>query len=225
MFTHIELPKIKRPFVRMLDTVDGHYYETNTGEVYPSITTVLQVNSKDGIDAWKSRIGYVEANRISKSSMAVGTKLHELIEQYLKNEPPLIDFDPDIYEKSPVELFNVTKPLLDKHVNNIYALETKLFSHELKLAGTVDCVAEYDGKLSIIDFKNSRKPKTPSRCKNYFQQGFGYKKMWNECYNMNIDQVVIIVVSWDNKVRPFIVNANDYESALWDTLIKYEAKT
>lgn len=221
MFNHVKLDIPERPFVKMLDRNDGHYYETNDGKIYPSITTVLSINTKEGIDIWRSKVGRKEADRISKSSMEVGTKMHELIENYLSNKQ-LSMFDDSAYEKSPLELFEVVKPMLDEKIDNIHAIETKLYSDELELAGTVDCIAEFDGVLSIIDFKNSRKPKTPSRVKNYYQQGAAYSTMWKECMNMDIEQVVIIVASWDNKVRAFTANVNDHKSALWNTLLKYE---
>lgn len=222
MFTHIPMPEIRRPFVEQLPTEKGHYYKTESGMVYPSITTVQHSFPNPGIEAWKAREPNWE--KISKSSMDVGTAMHEIAEDYLNNRPSKIYYI-DEFEKSPVELFETAlKPHLDKHVNNIRATETKLYSDELRLAGTVDCVAEYDGIVSIIDFKNSRKPKTPSNLKQsgYYEQTAAYKKMWQFCTNMDVKQAVVLVVSWDNKCRPFIINPDDYLSSLWDTLIKYE---
>ena len=220
MFTHIK-HEITRPFVKMLDTEKGHYYETDKGKIYPSITTMIHAFPNPGIERWKSNTPNHE--EIGKSSMAVGTKLHELAENYLNNVTPSPYLD-NTFEKNPTELFEVLKPHLDEHINNIHATETKLYSDSLELAGTVDLVAEYDGELSIIDFKNSRKPKTPSYMKQskYYEQGSAYSQMWKECTEMNVKQVVILVVSWDNKVRPFKVNVDEYMSSLWDMIIKFE---
>lgn len=225
MFTHISMPEIRRPFVEQLPTEKGHYYKTESGMIYPSITTVQHSFPNPGIEAWKAR----EPNwqQISENSIKVGTALHEIAEEYLNNKPhPIVGrYKPEDFEKNPIELFvEALGPHLNEHVNNVYATETKLYSDELRLAGTVDCVAEYDGVVSIIDFKNSRKPKTPSNLKQsgYYEQTAAYKKMWQFCTKMDVKQAVVLVVSWDNKCRPFIINPDDYLSSLWDTLIKYE---
>lgn len=221
MFNHIK-HDIARPFVKMLDTEKGHYYETNNGKIYPSITTMIHAFPNPGIERWKSTTP--NWKEIGDSSMAVGTMMHEIAESYLNNQKTVKTLADDKYEKDPWELFEVLKPHLDEHINNIHATETKLYSDTLELAGTVDLVAEYDGELSIIDFKNSRKPKVPSYIKQakYYEQGSAYSQMWKECTGMEVKQVVIIVVSWDNKVRAFKVNAEEYMSSLWDMIIKFE---
>lgn len=220
MFTHIK-HEITRPFVKMLDTENGHYYETENGKIYPSITTIIHAFPNPGIERWKATTP--NWKEIGDNSMAVGTKLHELAENYLNNttSSPYMD---NSFEKNPTELFEILKPHLDEHINNIHATETKLYSDVLELAGTVDLVAEYDGELSIIDFKNSRKPKTPSYMKQskYYEQCAAYSQMWKQCTGTDVKQVVILVVSWDNKVRPFKVNVDEYMSSLWDMIIKFE---
>ncbi|NIT99623.1 MAG: exonuclease [Nitrosopumilaceae archaeon] len=219
MFKH-KHHKVTRPFVEMLDTETGHYYKTKSGDIYPSITTMLHSFPNPGIDVWKARTPTWK--KISESSMKVGTALHKLIEDYLGNKE-LTNYDPKDFEKDPYELFNVAKPELDK-LDNIHALEMKLYSDELKLAGTVDCVAEIDGVPHIIDFKNSRKPKYPKYVKDsgYYLQGCAYSQMWHECIGDQIDDMAIFVVSWDNKVRVFKEKVNNHVNELWDTLIKYE---
>lgn len=222
MFTHIPMPEIKRPFVRQLDRTDGHYYETDDGKIYPSVTTIQKSIPKPGLDYWKANTPNWE--QISKNSTDVGTALHKLAEEYLNNRPQPALGDHE-FEKDPVELFvNALKPHLDDHIDNIYATEAKMYSHELQLAGTVDCIAEYDGMVSIIDFKNSRKPKMPSHIKSsgYYEQMTAYREMWKFCTKHHVEQAVVLVVSWDNKVRPFKVNPDDYLSSLWDQLITYE---
>lgn len=220
VFNHIK-HEITRPFVKMLDTKEGHYYETESGKVYPSITTVLHSFPNPGIERWKQNTPNWE--QIGNNSMAVGTALHTLAEGYLNNLS-LNAQDFSNLEKDPMELFESLKPHLDEHINNIHATETKIYSDILELAGTVDLIAEYDGELSIIDFKNSRKPKLPSYVKQakYFEQGAAYSQMWKECTGMDIKQIVIIVASWDNKIRAFKTTVDEHLSSLWDILIKYE---
>lgn len=219
-FNHMPDIKIDRPFIEQLRRSDGHYYLTEDGKIYPSITTVLKINTKDGIDFWRAKVGETEANRISKNSMAVGVKLHYLIENYLSNKA-VPEFKLDDFEYDPVKLFSSVRPEIDK-LNNIHALEKELYSDDLALAGTVDCIAELDGVLTIVDFKNARKPKQKSYIKNYFIQGCAYSKMWKERTGIEVNQVAIMVAVWDDKPQVFIANVDDWENELWDTLIKYE---
>lgn len=223
MFTHVTMPDIIRPFVKQVEGVKGHYYQVDDGDIYPSITTVQHSFPNPGIESWKRREPNWEA--ISNSSMEVGTALHEIAEYDLNNKKH-DGFGEKVFEKDPFELFNeALKPHLDEHVNNIYATETKLYSKTLQLAGTVDCVAEYDGVLSVIDFKNSRRPKTPSNLRDsgYYEQATAYAEMWKFCTEIEVKQAVILVCSWDNKCRAFKVNPKDYINSLWDILIRYEA--
>jgi|SRR3990167_6051220 len=232
MFNHIK-HDIVRPFAKEEHTADGHYYRTDKGELYPSITTLFKLlDNKDWYPHWvnsvarKMNISYeeaeIECKKIGEGSMKVGTALHLLAELYLNNADPCLD-KPDEFDKDPNELFKTLKEHLDEHVNNIHGTECKLYSDEMKLAGTVDLVAEYDGVLSIIDFKNSRKPKMPSDIlkSHYYEQICAYGEMWKFCTNQKIEQGVILVISWDGKVRPFKIKLDDYLSQLWDILLKY----
>lgn len=219
LFTHIPHDEIKRPFVKMLDDPRGHYYQTESGAIYPSITTMIKTFTKDGIDIWRNKVGWENADRISKESTDVGTELHHLIEYFLNNKsiPTTISGD---FAINPIELFNTVKPAL-ADINNIHATEMKLFSDEMGLAGTVDCVAEYEGVLSIIDFKNSRKKKTKSRVKNYGIQTAAYSQMWKECIGQDIKQGVVIIANWDFTTSIFKFKIDDYMKDLWSMLVSY----
>ena len=220
LFTHVTHESVKRPFVEMLPRTDGHYYKTESGSIYPSITTVIKLFTKSGIDIWRNKIGWENADRISKESTDVGTKLHEFIEIFLNNSAKTPSFDESQYIISPVKLFNAVKHAL-ADINNIHATEMKLYSDTLGLAGTVDCVAEYEGVLSIIDFKNSRKPKTKSRVKNYAIQTAAYATMWRECIGHDIKQGVVIIANWDMTVSIFKFKIDDYMKDLWQMLVSY----
>jgi len=235
-FKHINLGKKKIPFVKQLDRDDGHYYQTEDGTIYPSITTIKNLTDpKDWFPFWIKKImrekdmdeeeAKIEAKRIGQSSMDVGTALHQLAEDYTNNNALTI-YNRKDFEKDPNELFIPLKKWLDEHVDNIYATESKIFNKKLQLAGTVDWVAELDGVLTIGDYKNSRKPKLPNeiiRSKHY-EQICSYGQMFHECYGIKVEQGVIVVVSWDGKVRPFKVNLEDYKSSLLDMIIKYESE-
>ena len=218
LFNHVVVPEISRPFVKQLDRTDGHFYLTEQGKVYPSITTVLKIETQAGIEYWKS----IEPNweQISRESTEAGTAMHELVEDFLSNRP-LRHFDVTKFAKNPYDLFEYIKPAL-ADIDNIHALETKLYNDEMGLAGTVDCIAEYEGKLSVIDFKNSRKRKTKSRVKNYFLQACAYGAMAKQCLNLGIDQGVIIISNWDGTNSIFKINLAEYEIPLWNVLVKWE---
>ena len=136
-------------------TESGRVYYTPSGKAYPSVTTVLGSMNKDAIDAWRKRVGEEEANKISGKASRRGEALHLACEKYLLNEMS----DLKIRNMMPniKELFFQLRPELDKNIGTIYAVEQPLYSDKLKIAGRVDCIAKWDGKISIIDFKTSSK--------------------------------------------------------------------
>ena len=168
---------------------DGkRYYLTPDGNHYPSITSILSQQENLGLEAWKERVGEKEAKRISKESARIGTAVHQLAEYYLSNVQVKLDKE----EKKIVDTFNRLRFLLG-NINNIVGLEIPLFSDLLRVAGTCDCIAEYNGKLSIIDFKTSRKPKKEDWIDDYYMQTFAYKLMFEEMTGIEIQQIVILV--------------------------------
>ena len=203
----------------LIEKDNKHYY--NTGNiVYPSITSLLSLRSKRGIEMWRNKVGDEEADRIIKGSQKVGTAFHSINEDYLQNKEIVGQYGED-FEFQPLELFESVKSQLDM-IDNIRAQECPLWSDEMEVAGTVDCVADFNGVPSIIDFKNSRKKKTRSYCKNYFMQATAYAKMWEERTGQKIEQIVIIVASWDGNNTTFVENTQDWEEPLWDLLIEYD---
>jgi genome maintenance exonuclease 1 len=187
-FDHVELdlPKLNR------ETIDGVRYYSVPGEEegelmkLVSITSVTSHFNKEIFVKWRKRVGNEEADRVTKLATGRGTDMHTLTEYYLKNENlpevrPISDF-----------LFKISKGHLNK-INNIYALEGPLYSKELGLAGTVDCIAEYDGELAIIDFKTSKKPKPRNWIEHYFVQCMAYGCMLYEMKGISIKKLVIIM--------------------------------
>jgi len=173
---------------------DGkRFYVTPDGNQYPSITSILSQQENLGIEAWKARVGEKEAKRISRESAHIGTAVHQLAEFYLSNYIiKLTDEDKKI-----VDTFNRLRFLLG-NINNIVGLEIPLFSDLLRVAGTCDCIAEYNGKLSIIDFKTSRKPKKEEWITDYWMQTFFYKLAFEEMTGIEIEQTVILVACVDS---------------------------
>jgi genome maintenance exonuclease 1 len=183
---------------------DGkRYYTLEDGTRLPSVTTVLGAQKKEGIMAWRKRVGEAEANRISKQATGRGTNVHTLCERYLNNEA-LGNIMPDAKE-----MFVSLKPLLNR-IDNIHYQEQALWSKQLGMAGRVDCIAEFDGKLSVIDFKTSKKIKTEAHIEDYFWQTTAYGIMYEELIGVPIHQLVIIMAVEDNPPLLFIQKTEDH---------------
>ena len=187
MFTHIhhDIQRIQR-----VETPEGRLYETPSGKRYPSVTSVTGLLGKEAIIAWRKRVGEAEANRISTRAANRGTRIHSLCESYLNNE----HVEPDIFD---AETWSSFKPVLTK-VNNIHCLETPLYSDHLQVAGTVDCIAEYEGKLAVIDFKTSSRVKRRDDIHNYFMQCSAYAVAFEERTGISVPNIVILM-SVDNE--------------------------
>jgi len=186
------------------ETINGkRFYVTPEGKKYPSITTVLSGRSKEGINRWRKSVGDDVANQIMRTAAKRGTAVHQLVEDYLNNE------ELSNQDVLPLALFSILKPELDD-INNIALQEGGLYSDKWGIAGRVDCIAEYKGKLSVIDFKTSTKEKKEEWVENYFIQGSAYCEMYEERYGTSINQVVILIVTEDGAVQSFIKNKKDY---------------
>jgi len=179
------------PVLERVEAETGRLYRTKEGRSYPSVTAVTGLYKKDEILEWRKRVGEDEANRISSRSARRGTSIHSLREAYLSNEPSEVSmFD--------IESFNSLVPELDKIIN-IHCLETKLYSDYLQVAGTVDCIAEYKGKLSVIDFKTSRREKKRDEIHNYFMQTAAYAVMFEERTGIPVSRLVVLMAVDDHK--------------------------
>ena len=186
------------------ETIKGkRFYVTPEGKKYPSITTVLSGRNKEGIVRWRESVGNDVANQIMRSAAKRGTAVHQLVEDYLNN------IELSKQDVLPVALFSILKPELD-NINNIRIQEGGLYSDRLGVAGRVDCIAEYKGKLSVIDFKTSTKEKKEEWVENYFIQGSAYCEMYEERFSQAIEQVVILIVTEDGAVQTFVKDKKDY---------------
>lgn len=179
-----EIPKIESQTFP-----DGkRYYVTPEGKKLPSVTTVVGAQKKQAIMEWRRRVGEEVANRISKQATTRGTNMHTLCEYYLNNEPK----PPGVVMPDAKEMFISIKPYLNK-INNIHYQEVGLWSLRLGLAGRVDCIGEYEGQLSVIDFKTSKKIKNRDDILDYFWQCTAYALMYEELVGTPIDDLVIIM--------------------------------
>jgi genome maintenance exonuclease 1 len=180
----MEIPKIESQTFP-----DGkRYYVTPDGKKLPSVTTVIGAQKKQAIMEWRKRVGDEVANKISRQATSRGTNMHTMCEYYLNNEPK----PPGVVMPDAKELFISIKPYLNK-INNIHYQEVGLWSAQLGLAGRVDCIGEYEGELSVIDFKTSKKIKTRESILDYFWQTTAYALMYEELVGKPINNLVIIM--------------------------------
>jgi len=189
-FNHIEIdyPSLSR------ETVDGvRYYDTPNGKKLVSITSVISHYNREIFREWRAKVGEKEANKVTKQATSRGTDMHTLAEYYLKNSKL-----PSVQPLSEM-LFKQSKPTLDK-IDNIHAQEQSLFSYELGVAGSVDCIAEYEGELAIIDFKTAKKPKPKKWVDHHFVQCAAYACMLYEMTGIVVKKFVIIMSCEDGEV-------------------------
>ena len=184
-FKHLNIHNF--PNLKAKTTEKGRRYFVE-GNAYPSVTTVIGEKKKKSILEWRRKVGEDEANAISKRATTRGNKCHKLAEDYLSNKP-LDRYRDDVLS---LGLFHQIRPYIDK-INNIHALEESLYSHTLKLAGRVDCIAEYDNELAIIDFKTSTKFKREEWVQDYFSQETAYAIMFQELTGLKVKQIVTII--------------------------------
>ena len=200
LFNHVGLD----PIEMSAEMVDGkRVYLTPTGDKFPSVTTVISNNKEKmaGIARWRARVGEEKANNISSRSTNRGTKYHSIVEDYFNN-----NLDLKKYSKFPlpVLMFQHSKNTLDR-INNIYLQEAALYSKHLEIAGRVDCIAEFDGVLSIIDFKTAAEPKREKYLYDYFVQETAYACMLQENYGLSVKQLVTIVACENGETQVKVV--------------------
>ena len=206
MFTHVKSPELIELKTGNHPKISGRFYKTPDGQMYPSVTTVLSATEEDdGIRRWKERVGEEEANRVLIQAGIRGTAVHDITERYLNNWEHTVGQMP-----ANIFTFNTIKDILDDRINNIWYLEAPLYSHFLKIAGRVDCIAEYEGKLSVIDFKTSRKTKKKEWIQNYFMQTSAYAVMFEERTKKPVKQLVIIIAVDDNDPQVFVEDRDEH---------------
>jgi len=218
-FNHVKLSELDFE-LESVTTETGRTYKTPSGKSYPSITTVLSSYNKKAIYEWRQRIGEQEANRISKAASGRGTKLHNVVEKYLLNEMSELKMQTMMPDTK--ELFLKVKPFLDNHIGDIYGIEQALYSDRLQIAGRCDCIAEWEGELSIVDWKTSTRVKEKNYIQNYFMQCSAYAEMFEEITGRPINQIVVAIAVEDSNVPSiFIENKADYLLPLNQYILKY----
>jgi genome maintenance exonuclease 1 len=201
------------------ETVDDkRYYVTPSGQRLPSVTTVLGAMKKKEIMAWRRRVGEAEANRVSKLATGRGNRVHTLAEKYLMNES--IEWKKEMPDA--IEMFQSIVPHFDK-INNIHYMEQALWSEKIGLAGRVDLIAEWEGKLSVVDFKTSKRIKTEDKIQDYFAQCVAYAMMYEERVGAPIDQIVVLMAVENEQPLIFVKETKDYVDTLYEHIEFYKS--
>lgn len=216
MFTHC--PPIKLPDLKSETFPDGkRYYVTPNGKKLPSVTTVVGAMKKQIILDWRNRVGEEEANRVSRQASGRGNRVHLLAEKYLNNE--VIDWKKEMPDSS--VMFRSLIPHLHK-INNIHYQETALWSEKIGLAGRVDLIAEWNGVLSVIDFKTSKRVKKREDIFDYFAQCTAYSCMYEELVGKPIDQLVIVMAVEGGQPLIFVEKVGEHLTTLFDHIQFYQ---
>jgi genome maintenance exonuclease 1 len=193
------------------------FYCDDEGRKYPSVTTVVGLDSREHIKAWRKRVGEEEANKISTMASNRGTKFHSLVEDYLRKEKPLIEFDNILQEG----MFKAIRPLLDEIVP--LSLEAPLYSDTLRMAGRVDCIGVFEDAMAIIDFKTASKYKEEKFARPWFLQMTAYAIMVEELTGVAIDEICAIVsIEGANAFQLFVDEPQNYVEELFNLRQRYE---
>lgn len=218
MKTFRHLPSRQFPELQVEETGHGRYYTAPTGEKLPSMTTVLGHFDHGWLEEWQARVGVEEANRQSAYARNRGSKLHDLVERYVRNE------DIDVRKLMPhlQQSFRDILPAFDG-VDNVQYQETQLWSTELGVAGRCDLIADYYGIPAVIDTKTSARPKTEDQIQSYFEQTTGYALMYEERTGVPLDTIVIIMVNdEDSKPQAFVKYKYPFISNLMEKIKTYK---
>ena len=212
-FKFVELDKSVLPTAKGKNQ-DGFRFYSIDGNNYPSVTSVLGIKKKKELQNWRNSIGENVANWEMGRAARRGKATHNLVEQYLKGEP--------LTERSvlPLGLFKLIRPYVEQ-IDNIHMIEQVMYSKELGLAGQCDCIGEYNGKLSVIDFKTANKERKESWIDNYFLQTTAYAIMYEELYGKPIEQIVILIASEDGAMQTFIKQKKDYVDTLKESVKEF----
>jgi genome maintenance exonuclease 1 len=198
------------------------YYVSPSGGRLPSVTTFLSHFKGDSIQKWRKKVGEEEANKISARASRRGTKFHSLMESYIGNEKGFLT-EPDVMPDMQHAFLNI-RPIVDR-IDNVHYLETMLYSETLGLAGQVDCIAEFDGVPSIIDFKTSLKTKKEEWILNYFEQCTCYSLMYEEMTGIQCKQIVVMIAVDHEEPQLFVRDRKDYMSELANKIKTFRLET
>lgn len=219
MFKHLN---ISLPNATAKTVNKKRFYFTESGGVFPSITTVLGATQrkKKWLKEWRASVGYDVADYISRTSAARGTAFHKICEDYINNS----DTEHHKQKFLPWCMFTQLKPVLDENLNNIHLQEQAMWSEKYRVAGRVDCIGEWKGVLSVIDFKTSKSERNDEYNTDYYIQGSAYTEMYEEMTGTEINQVVILTTTEDGTVQEFVKEKKPYLQLLVETIDEFTSQ-
>lgn len=188
--------------IERIEGTNVRLYKTPDGSMYPSVTSILSLHGGNWLEEWKARVGEDEVKAVSARAVKRGTAVHQLCEDHLRNGKA----NPSMFD---LEMYKHLVPYLNR-IDKIHALETPLYSNYLQVAGTVDCIAEFDGKLSIIDFKTAGRVKTRDEIHGYFMQTSAYAVAFEELTGIPVSRLVIIMAVDHHGVITFEEKRDDW---------------
>lgn len=212
-FNHelVSLPEL------LTESIDGkRYYVGTSGNKLPSVTSILSTIYGGWVHEWRAKVGEEKANKISAQAARRGTAIHKMCEDYILNKP---DYAKEHVPVN-VQMFNSMKPELHR-INNVYAIEAPLFSEKVRTAGRVDCIAQFDGYPSIIDYKTSKRLKSKEDIESYFVQMTLYSLMFEDMTNIKCKQLVVIMGVDHEDPLVFTVDRKDYISKAAEAISNY----
>ena len=215
--TFEHLPPEKLPQIKQINVNGKRHYETPSGTCI-SITTLLSSQTPEGILEWRKSVGEDVANYVMRTATSRGNRVHDMIESYLYNKP-MGNLTTD-YGVLAAGLFNLMVPILDR-IDNVRVLEKGIYSERLGIAGRTDCIAEFDGKLSTIDFKTASKQRDEIN-ENYLIQATFYSLAWEELTGQKIDQIAIITGTEDGYASVKVDTPTKYVKRLEDIVEEYK---
>ena len=211
------------PKIESIEDASGRRYRLPSGNLVPSITTVLSYFKRKQLQEWRDRVGEQEANRVTSKASIRGTKFHSLMERYLENKPKNEILNESVMPNMRQAFYDAL-PVVNR-IDNIHHIECGLFSEKIRLAGRTDVIGEFDGQLSIIDFKTSAREKKEEYIQDYFVQATAYSVMYEELTNIPVKQIVIIM-STDGLPEPqlFVKESKNYVDILCQKVYDYHVE-
>ncbi len=207
------------PAIPRARLIRGHRYRTPAGKIYPSVTTVLgatkPADAVDGLEAWRASVGAAVADYIMREAATIGTQAHRLNEDYLNRTK---SGEARLLARAHHGNF---RPYLDR-IGTIYGTEVPLYSDMMEVAGTADCIGEYMGVPSVVDYKTKRVPQQPDWIADYWLQTAAYCMMFRELSGIEIRQCVVLVSSERDTVQEFTADPRDHAAAFLLRLAKYD---
>ena len=215
-FTHLLHPEI--PKIKQININGVRYYDTPDGTLI-SITSLLKNCTPEGILEWRKAVGEDVANEVMRAAADRGSKVHKIIENCLSNKP-----ENDLvgnYGELAARMFSQMVPALDK-IDRIRTLEKGLYSTRFGIAGRVDCIAEYDNELTVIDFKTSTR-KRDERNETHLVQASFYSLAWEERTGEKVNQIAILTTTEDGKLDVYRDDPSNHVDRLEEMIEEYKS--